>query len=789
MLRKFIFSVSLLLFVGSITSAQSRQKSLDSLDKLNDLYQKQDTIKVIHLLDVARAYQNVDNNKSFERSNQALSLAKKLDNQRLLGLSYLYVGQGHNFLYRYKEAMENKEKAVAIFKLLKNNTLLATTIYNMGLDYFRLNEWYKGLDYFQQSLALAKETKQVFGEVVSLIQIGNSYHFLGNYNKALDAQLEALKIAERINNGQLMGTSYNGLAGTFLALSNPKKAANYYEQALALKIKSDDKPGIVTSYINLANTATELGNNAQARMYYNKAQTLSAQLGYKLAQIKAEAGEGLLLYKEKQYDAALKNFEQELLLSTNINESVFIAESNYNIANVYSMIGKLTDAEQRYLKALTGYQQAKDIAGERNVNESLSELYVKMKDFDKAYNVYKKYVTLRDTIYNNEIKIQVSRKEMQFDFDKKESNYQLNQKIANQQIAQQQILAVQQAQLLQLNRQKLELVNKEKSLERLAFLKKQSELTHTQELQKVKFEKKQAQSDLKAAKRDRKISEQQEQISFDEKIKQYLAISIFLVILIAVLIFYNQRRTAKLNRIISIQKKELEQLGNVKDRIFSIVSHDMRTPVNALISFIQLLENGAVTPEKMYRYAGSLKQQLTHTSNLMENMLNWASTQMQGFVPLIEEIDLNQLVNEVTDALYPQIVNKNQVIKIDILPELVMHSDRNMASLIIRNLISNAIKYTPDQGLITVVARTASNNINISIVDTGIGMTSIQLAHFNDDNYIRSEKSTPGTNQEKGTGLGLMLCKSFTAILGGKIQMQPNESGGTKATVTFVEKD
>jgi signal transduction histidine kinase len=788
MLSKLTLSITTLVFVTVIVSAQSRQKRLDSLNKLNDTYLKQDTIKVIRILDVARAYQELDNNKSYEKSVQALALAKKLDNRRLLGLSYLYVGQGHNFLYRYKDAMENKEKAVAIFKELKNNTLLATTMYNMGLDYFRINEWYKGLDYFQQSLALARETKQVFGEIVSLIQIGISYHSLANYNKALDAQLEALKIAERINNTQLIGTCYNSLAGTYLALSNTTKAERFYEQALVLKLKSDDKPGIVASYINLANVATEMGKNAQARTYYNKANTLSEQLGYKLAQIKAEAGEGLLLYKEKRYDAALQNFQRELMLSNSINENVYIAESHYNIANVYANTGKLTEAEQHYLKAQVGYRDAKDIAGERNVNESLSELYVKMKDFDKAYDVYKKYIALRDTISNNEIKIQVSRKEMQFDFDKKESNYLLNQKIANQQIAEQQILAVQQTQLIQLNKQKLELVSKEKGLERLAFLKKQSELTHSQELQKVRFEKKQAQSDLNAAKRDRKISEQQEQISFDKKIKLYLASSIFLVMLIACLIFYNQRRTAKLNRIISIQKKELEQMGNVKDRIFSIVSHDMRTPVNALISFIQLLENGTVTPEKMFRYAGSLKQQLTHTSNLMENLLNWASTQMQGFVPIMEEIELSKLVIEVTDAIFPQIVNKNQLLEIEVSPTLVVNSDRNMASLIIRNLLSNAVKYTPALGLIRVVAETTPNGIVLSVIDRGIGMTSVQLAHFNDDNYIRSEKSTPGTNLEKGTGLGLMLCKSFTAILGAKIQMKKNDNVGITASLDFLDK-
>ena len=99
--------------------------------------------------------------------------------------------------------------------------------------------------------------------------------------------------------------------------------------------------------------------------------------------------------------------------------------------------------------------------------------------------------------------------------------------------------------------------------------------------------------------------------------------AVALLMVIAFLIYYNQRKTVRLNKIISNQKKELEQLSNVKDRIFSVVSHDMRTPINALISFIQLLENNHVSPEKLHLYASELKNQLTHTTNLMENLLNW----------------------------------------------------------------------------------------------------------------------------------------------------------------------
>lgn len=294
----------------------------------------------------------------------------------------------------------------------------------------------------------------------------------------------------------------------------------------------------------------------------------------------------------------------------------------------------------------------------------------------------------------------------------------------------------------------------------------------------LQYVKKQEKIDM----RQRRLASKQ--LSEQKEINFYLAIVSVLLLLIGALAYLNQRMTAKLNKQIISQKKEVEQLNEVKDRLFNVISHDMRTPVNSLIAFTELLDRGNISEAKMAAYAAALKNNLSYTARLLENLLNWARTQMQGFKPVFEVFSLMEAMGQVMELVQHEADKKGVTITILAPRDLLVYADMNMFSLLLRNLLGNAIKYTPAGGTVTVSSSVVGSNVQIKITDTGVGIAPGLVADLNNVKTARPVEATPGTNHEKGTGLGLMLCRTFIELMHGKLVL---ESAPDKGTTVIVE--
>ncbi|MBP9186231.1 MAG: tetratricopeptide repeat-containing sensor histidine kinase [Bacteroidia bacterium] len=281
------------------------------------------------------------------------------------------------------------------------------------------------------------------------------------------------------------------------------------------------------------------------------------------------------------------------------------------------------------------------------------------------------------------------------------------------------------------------------------------------------------------------------EIANNKKVNLYLTIAIALLVLIVLIVIISQVRTIKLNKKISLQKQELEMqkedlenVNKVKDRLFSVISHDMRTPLSSIISFIHILEHQNLSAEKMLMYTSELKNKLFYTSNMMDNLLNWAYSQMHGYKPVNEDIDLKQIAISVSEVLTAE-AERKQITIVNNVEEIKVFADINMTTLIIRNLLSNAIKYTPQGGKIWLTTSSDGNKQKISISDDGIGLSLDWISDFNDQQKNTPLPSTKGTTNEKGTGIGLMLCKSFGKLMDVEILASNNNDKGAYFTVVF----
>jgi signal transduction histidine kinase len=251
---------------------------------------------------------------------------------------------------------------------------------------------------------------------------------------------------------------------------------------------------------------------------------------------------------------------------------------------------------------------------------------------------------------------------------------------------------------------------------------------------------------------------------------QAISIIIITLIIVRMLLKENKRQ----NELIA----ELKLLNATKDKFFSIISHDLRSPFNAILGFAEVLQKEFHTysQEQTHQYLTYINQAARKTFELLENLLEWSSLQTGKNVPRFKSIQINELINEEIDLFKSMANHKYIEIKTDLSSNSQVLVDKNMMNTVFRNLISNAIKFTDVNGLIEIKTFEDTNDVIISISDSGVGIDNSTI-----DNLFKMDTkiSTIGTQGEKGTGLGLLLCKELVEKNSGKIFALSEISVGT----------
>ncbi|TAD97501.1 MAG: hypothetical protein EAZ97_12410 [Bacteroidetes bacterium] len=220
---------------------------------------------------------------------------------------------------------------------------------------------------------------------------------------------------------------------------------------------------------------------------------------------------------------------------------------------------------------------------------------------------------------------------------------------------------------------------------------------------------------------------------------------------------------------IRLQKEKLVKINSVKDQLFSIISHDIKSPLNTLKGYLSLVKMGGLTEDELKDWSVMIGEKLEDTENLVENLLNWSKGQMHGIEARPTIVDLQKIVHENFQLLKASADKKQISLKTNIRQSLFIFVDPDMISLVVRNLISNAIKFTKNGGKVQIDGRRSDQFILMSVTDTGVG---ISEEDKNKLFRLETQYTTLGTASEKGTGLGLVLCKNFVEDNGGKIWVE-----------------
>ncbi|KAF2332855.1 sensor histidine kinase [Flavobacterium ginsenosidimutans] len=264
----------------------------------------------------------------------------------------------------------------------------------------------------------------------------------------------------------------------------------------------------------------------------------------------------------------------------------------------------------------------------------------------------------------------------------------------------------------------------------------------------------------------------------------FLASSILLLILFGTGIYFYRQKIKK-NRIILKQKNELDELNATKDKLFSIVSHDLRSSVNALKTsngkLIENLKSKNFTELDTLLHTNSTIANSTY--NLLDNLLNWALLQTKQSYFFKESLHLASIVQHVEYNYKPLMLSKNIGFKNEVAKSEYVFADTDSLKIIIRNFLDNAIKFSKENGLISIYTRTSTEEYCYLVIeDTGVGMSENTISDLLKDTMLLSKKEN---DDIIGTGLGLQLCKSMIYKNGGSLEIESKENVGTKIIIAL----
>lgn len=242
----------------------------------------------------------------------------------------------------------------------------------------------------------------------------------------------------------------------------------------------------------------------------------------------------------------------------------------------------------------------------------------------------------------------------------------------------------------------------------------------------------------------------------------------------------NNEKIEKQKAEIEQKASELSELNSLKNKLFSVISHDMKTPMYALRNLFRSMQQQNMSGKEIKEIIPDVVSDLNYTTGLMENLLHWVKSQMQSASISPGELDMEEITDDAIHVHQLQATTKNISIKREMEESLLVFADKDMVTLVLRNLLSNAIKFTPEKGAIIIRMKKESPYCRVSIIDNGIGMDHEALTRIQENNYY----TTNGTAKESGTGLGLMLSKDFLTRNGGALLIESEPGKGSVFSFT-----
>lgn len=628
----------------------------------------------------------------------------------------------------------------------------------MGNYYFGTELYDSSLFYFSRGLDLANSKGDRALKVYFLTWKGILLNLTSQNEAALDHLTNARSIITSSDSAGLRNLLLRNIGNAYWSLGLYEKALEYYFITLEFSEQQGfmkDKAAVLN---NIGSVYDAIGEYDKAFDYYIKAREIASAEGYQWNEAVTTNNLGVLMVSQKKYSEALNYFNNALTLLEGLESLFQKGITLYNIADVYLKQDSVVLSRKYLIESLKLAKESGDKLGVANAYLMLGDTWLKegqhklcLSYIDSGYTLAKEINSFAGMQYGLEI---LTRHFAETGDYKNAYNHM-------------KLLSVVKDTLLTQN-----------SGERIAKLENK----------------------IREDKREEEFAKLKQEKESNRMLLLTGILSMFTIVLIVLLALRNARKkNLELSmqhqeiesqrslleeqfHLLRIQKEELDRINLGKDQFMKIISHDLKNPMSAIRGFVELMYNqyDNLTDEKKRLFLKEIFDSVERTSLLLNNIMGWVNNQTEGLKKNNVKINLRKRIDD-TLKIYSIICrNKGISCKNEIPGDLNIETDQNIFDTIFRNLISNALKYTGTKGTITVNSVVEGKHLKIKVSDTGAGIHKDILPVL-----FRRKLGTsmPGTHHEQGTGLGLVLVKDFTNILGGDVVLEETSPKGTTFAV------
>ncbi|MEM0994756.1 MAG: tetratricopeptide repeat-containing sensor histidine kinase [Bacteroidota bacterium] len=717
------------------------------IDSLKQLLQHAEDAeeKIALLTDIAQYYlSNAMDSSSHAYVEQAIALAEATNNMT----AWIDASTVQLKLYTTIGEMEAAYEVLpvidSVIHIHGSTTQQGKLLFHQGYLNYIEGSYDQAITVYEEAMKIFQAANETDSYMETYQSLGAVYIRIGDFENARKIYRELLLMNEENKKDKnLKYKITNNIAVTYSDQGNYFEAIRHYE---SIYKELENKLLTVEDSLSASNILSNIGllylnleDFKESKQYFSLALELRNKniTDYEAALIYGNLGEACLELKE--YETAHSYYLKAHEVAQLLNDPFEIAYAEYSLGKSSFYLEKPQLSETYFLSALKTFKELNLVQEQANVYLELAKLYQARGTYQDALDY---------ALYANKNAVQASNNWME-----QQSAYLLAQLYEQERNFEQSLVYYKRYLELYMNRQ-------DPSMMRKVF-------TYQTEME---YERKAEQTALQQA------SER----------KNRRNIILITLLFLTILFFFAWNRyqaMSQKNRLITKQSEELQQLNATKDKLFSIIGHDLRSPIGNLVTTLNLFFSKELSQKEFMEMADHLRQSTSNIYQMLNNLLHWANAQMKGSIRAESKaLDLKQQIDFVHDFIKDTARAKGIQIHNKLTTPLKVLADPNQVDLVLRNLIGNAVKFTNTGGQIHIEVQTADQTAIVSVQDNGIGMTQEQQAHLFDAATVSSNW---GTANEKGLGLGLNLCKEMIEKNGGEIWVDSEPNKGSRFYFTL----
>lgn len=646
---------------------------------------------------------------------------------------------------------ENFNNSIVIIQLQKKDTTHINSLLKKALKY---RYTYSDSLYLltNKALELSKQSNFLLGEAKAHYNLGIYYSGNGKHDRAIKNFMLSYNFAEENQDSDLVINSLDFIAFQFEFKGDYANALKYYLKGLELATEANNKPSLATFNANIATLYASSKIADKAMFYYDKAKKIKEELGDEYSLAKTICNIALLNIDHGEFNKALEHIDYSIKIFEKENVPTWLAYAYGVKGKLYKEKGNYNTALLWYKKSEKIYRTLDDKHYESKTLIGMSESYLELSEnkeallyIEKAHEISKKLDYLKGLQDCNKVLYLIHKKKGNF---------------------------------------KTALIFYEEHQE---LLKNSNIEENTKSIALFEAENKYEKDKLNLTLENKATLARQRNYTF-AFIAVLLAITIILII-----VKRNEKRHKVLNEKLTLEQKKLKQseaklitANQTKTKLFSIIGHDLKSPIASFQQLFELFDTDDVTEKEFISFLPSLKEKINRINLTLSNLLQWGKTQIDGFVIQPEKINLHKLVTSIINLQSKDAEKKAISLVNNITPNTEIYADKNTIEIVCRNLVNNALKFTNTNGEVRISIKEKNDEIEVCVTDNGIGMSPEKAIQIFDDSPT---ESTQGTRKEKGTGLGLIVCKDLVVLNKGKIWVESSLGNGSSFFFTIPKND